>query len=38
LRCEGIKIWKDEILEEVFKNIDAEMDIRRIVDCKNIGI
>jgi hypothetical protein len=30
--CEGTKIWRDQILDKRFRNIDAET---RIVGCKN---
>jgi hypothetical protein len=30
LRCERTKIWWDQILGNHFKNIDAEMGVRRI--------
>jgi hypothetical protein len=29
------KIWRDEILDKRFENIDAEIGIRRSVGCKN---
>jgi hypothetical protein len=35
LRCEGIKICRDEILGKRFKNVDEEIGIRRIVECKD---
>jgi hypothetical protein len=31
LRCEGTKIWRNQILGKRFKNIDPEIEIRRIV-------
>jgi hypothetical protein len=31
LRCEGIKIWRDGILDKRFKNTDAEIGIRSII-------
>jgi hypothetical protein len=34
LRCEGTKIWRSRIVDKKFRNINAEMDIRRIVGCK----
>jgi hypothetical protein len=30
LRCERIKIWRGQNLEKRFRNIDAEISIRRI--------
>jgi hypothetical protein len=35
LKCEGTKIWGDEILIKRFRNIDAGIGIRRTVGCKN---
>jgi hypothetical protein len=35
LRCEGTKVWKVEILDKKYRNIDIEMGIRRAVGCKN---
>jgi hypothetical protein len=35
LRCEGTKIWRREISNKRFQNIDAEIDIRRIKGCQN---
>jgi hypothetical protein len=31
LRCEGTNIWRDEILDKKFRNVDTEIGIRRIV-------
>jgi hypothetical protein len=35
LRCEGTKPGKDLILDKLFRNMDAQIGIRRIVRCKN---
>jgi hypothetical protein len=35
LRCEGTKMWRKEILDKRFWNIDPEIGIRKIVRCKN---
>jgi hypothetical protein len=35
LRCEGIKVWRNGILDKRFKNTDAEIGIRRIIRCMN---
>jgi hypothetical protein len=32
LRCKGRNVWRDEVSDRRFKNIDAERDIRRIVE------
>jgi hypothetical protein len=37
VRCEGTKFWKVEILDKKYRNVDAEMGIRRTVGCKNKG-
>jgi hypothetical protein len=29
------EMWKDEILDKTFRNFDAEINIRRLVECKN---
>jgi hypothetical protein len=44
LRCEGTKIWRDQILDKRFRNIGARIGIRRILgcnkkeQCQNIGL
>lgn len=35
LRCEGTTIWRDEIFNNRFRNLDGEIGIRSIVECKN---
>jgi hypothetical protein len=35
LRFEGTGIWNDPILDKRFRNIDAEIGIRRAVGCKD---
>jgi hypothetical protein len=37
VRYKGTQIWRDEISDERFRNIYAEMCIRRMIECKNIG-
>jgi hypothetical protein len=34
LRCEGTKIWRDQILLKSFENIDIEICIMRTADAK----
>jgi hypothetical protein len=36
-KCEGTNTSKDEILVKRFRNIDAEMNVRRTVGCKDKG-
>jgi hypothetical protein len=35
LRCDGTKMWREEILDKRFWNIDPEIGIRKIAGCKN---
>jgi hypothetical protein len=35
LRCEGREIWWHQISDRRFRNINAEISIRRTVGCKN---
>jgi hypothetical protein len=35
VRCEATKMFRNEILDKMFMNIDADMGIRRIVGQKN---
>jgi hypothetical protein len=35
LRFDGMKMWREEILDKRFWNIDPEIGIRKIVGCKN---
>jgi hypothetical protein len=35
LRCDGTKMWREEILDKRFWNIDPEKGIRKIAGCKN---
>jgi hypothetical protein len=35
LICDGTKMWREEILDERFWNIDPEIGIRKIAGCKN---
>jgi hypothetical protein len=35
LRCDGTKMWREEILDKRFWNIDPEIGIRKIVGSKN---
>jgi hypothetical protein len=32
---EGIKIWRDEILEKAFSNVSAKAEIAMLIDSKN---
>jgi hypothetical protein len=34
LRCDGMKMWTEEILDKIFWNIDPEIGIRKIAGCK----
>jgi hypothetical protein len=34
LRCDGTKMWREEILDERFLNINPEIGIRKISGCK----
>jgi hypothetical protein len=34
LRCDGTKMWREEILDKRFWNIDPEIRIRKIAQCK----
>jgi hypothetical protein len=38
LKYDGAKIWRDEILDKKFRNIDPEINVRRSVGCKSKGI
>jgi hypothetical protein len=38
LRCDGTKMWKEEILDKRFWNIDPEIGIRKIAGSKNKDI
>jgi hypothetical protein len=33
LRCDGMKMWREEILDKRFWNIDPEIGIRKIAGC-----
>jgi hypothetical protein len=35
LRCYGTEFWRGQILDRRFKNIDVQIDIRRIAGYKN---
>jgi hypothetical protein len=35
LRCDGMKTWREEILDKRFWNINPEIGIRKIAECKN---
>jgi hypothetical protein len=35
LRCAGTKNWREEILDKIFWNINPEIGIRKIAQCKN---
>jgi hypothetical protein len=35
LRCDRMKMWREEILDKRFWNIDPEIGIRKIAGCKN---
>jgi hypothetical protein len=35
LRCDGTKMWREEILDNRFWDIDPEIGIRMIAECKN---
>lgn len=35
LRCEGTKIWRDEVMDYRINNIDAEIGNRGRVGCKS---
>jgi hypothetical protein len=35
LRCDGMKTWREEILNKRFWNIDPETEIRMIAGCKS---
>jgi hypothetical protein len=35
LRCDGTKMWREEILDKRFWNIDPEIGIGKIAGCKN---
>jgi hypothetical protein len=35
LRCDGTKMWREEILDKRFWNIDPEIGIRKIAGSKN---
>jgi hypothetical protein len=35
LRCDGMKMWREEILDKRFWNIDPEIGIRKTEGCKN---
>jgi hypothetical protein len=35
LRCDGTKMWREDILDKKFWNIDPEIGIRKIARCKN---
>jgi hypothetical protein len=35
LRCDGTEMWREEILDKIFWNIDPGKGIRKIAGCKN---